>query len=112
MTNTNGVSKRELFDKVDSKIMRFFTEHGKKKQSAHHTHPEIVLTGHESYKGLVDIAKTYDIKEFFALKRTIPRSSLRIHYRLVAKTYRTSRDIFLRAEARVRHIIHVLKRAE
>lgn len=112
MAKTKGVSKRELFNKVDNKIMHFFTEYGKKKQPVRHTHPKITLTGHESYKDLVDIARTYDIKEFFALKRTIPRSSLRIHYRLVAKTYRTSRDTFLRTEARVRHVIHVLKRAE
>ena len=83
---------RQLFNKFDDKIMRFFNEKGKKKQPVKRNHPQILLKGDESYSDLLNIAREYDVKEFFAYKRTASNSPLRPHYRVAAKIYRTSRD--------------------
>ena len=88
------VKMRDLLKKVDNKVMRFLDTRGKKKPSPRHVHPSIELNGGESFKDMLLIAKKYDAKDFFALKRVIPKSSLRFHYRIVAKVYRTSRDMF------------------
>lgn len=83
---------RVFFNRADGRIMRFFDEHGRKRQPKCHHHPSVVFTGVETFEQLISIADDYDAKEFFAYRRVIPKNYLRFHYRIVAKVYRTSRD--------------------
>ena len=86
---------REFFKKADNRVMRLLNEHGKRKPSIRRPHPPIKLTGDESFEELIMVARDYDAKEFFAYKRLIPKASLRFHYRVVAKVYRTGRDAII-----------------
>lgn len=100
-SDTVGALARKLFHKIDNKIMYQFNERGKKKPSSGRTHPQILLTGKESYNDLLNIAKKSDAEDFFSLRRKISKNQLRPHYRIAAKAYRTSRDGLLYTGARV-----------
>lgn len=86
-----GALARKLLNKADNKIMYHFNEHGKRRPPVWRAHPQIFLQGNESYQELINSAKKYDIKAFFVLKRKVNKSSLRLHYRIAAKLYRTLR---------------------
>lgn len=100
-----GVLARRLFQEVDKKIMRWLTRRGQKKQQIRRPRLKITLVGNESYGQLLDVAKRYDAQEFFSYKYRLSKNSLRIHYRITAKSYRVGRDGMLYVGSRIRKMI-------
>lgn len=86
---------RRLFHEIDKKIMLQLTRNGQKKPKVHRPSLKIDLNGDESYKQLIEVAKMYDIQEFFIYRSKLSNNQLRIHYRIIAKLYRVVRDSML-----------------
>lgn len=99
-----GSLARRLFHEIDKKIMLHLTRNGQKKRKTRRPSLKINLNGDESYGQLLDVAKIYDVQEFFAYKSKLSNNSLRIHYRIIAKLYRVVRDAMLYVVGSVRRV--------
>lgn len=104
-----GELARHLFHEIDKKIMWQLTWRGQKKKKIRHSRSEIKLTGHESYSQLLDVARIYDAQELFLYKSRLSKSSLRLHYRIAAKTYRVGRDSILRTGGLIHKIAGMVR---
>lgn len=83
---------KQLYHSVDNKIMRTLTERGERKKKPITTHPGLTVSDDMEYGALLSAAREYDAKEFFALKKKVYTHNLKPAYRLVAKSYRVTRD--------------------
>jgi FkbM family methyltransferase len=89
---------RGLYDSVDEKILRTIDKRGHiRKAKVKKTSIELanVRNDNSSVESLLDIAKTYDVMTFFRYRAI--RNPKKIHYRILDKTYRTSRDLIFRS---------------
>lgn len=93
-----------LFNKVDGSIINRLTRSGKRKKIRSTAHPEVPTYESRSYEELLSTAKDYDIERFFIYKAKL-KNPMKLHYRILAKTYRTTRDLGLGTIATVQHYL-------
>lgn len=85
---------KSLYGALDSRIMRLFNKKGYRRNPK--TGPLPVMgvraTAHDAaIQELLQLARQYDAKAFFRLNTA--KADMKIHYRLAAKAYRSSRDL-------------------
>lgn len=83
---------KQLYHGIDNKIMRTLNERGERKKKPVRSHPALAVNDDMGYQALLDAAREYDAKEFFAMKKRVYKHNLKPGYRLVAKGYRVARD--------------------
>lgn len=104
-----GILARQLFLAVDERIMKMINKYGYKisGQYRNRAHSYVIGNSDSSAQDLTTEIYRYDVSTFF--KYRAPRKKLKLHYRVGAKIYRESRDLFIKT-ARV--IYNLKNRAE
>lgn len=83
---------KKLYNKIDNKIMNNINSHGLREKTSTKIHPKIDVSEKLSLKEKSLIARDYDIEEFFTYRSKKQPHALKLHYRVVAKVYRSLRD--------------------
>ena len=98
-----GGLSRKLYGAVDNRIMGTINRKGAYRDVPKKKHPSLDLAVDETVAGMLSKLQQYDDEEFFVYRKKVKTSHLRLHYRVAAKMYRTSRDTSMKVLRKAYH---------
>jgi len=89
---TTRVALKRLYQGLDRRILGSIYKRGLKKVDTDKPHPVIQPPVSSDYRALIDLARVYDLEEFFVMNKPITVRNLRFPYYILAEGYMKARD--------------------
>lgn len=88
---------KHYYHRIDNKVVNTLTYMGRTEKRPIAKHPTIDIYTTNNFNELLNIARRYDVDQFFELEERIQKHDIKLAHRIMLSSYRRVRDIGLKS---------------